>query len=106
MAYFYQVEFDIGPGQMDELQIGSSLERVLGYLRALLPNQPGFITVTAVYSLNLENKTHLQISSIWEGWQDLQAHQGSNLAEEKVLAEFEPHVSLADLQVHLYKEVD
>jgi hypothetical protein len=34
MAYVYQVSFDIRPDQMNELQIGASLERVLGYLRS------------------------------------------------------------------------
>jgi heme-degrading monooxygenase HmoA len=106
VAYLYQVDFDVRPDQMSELEIGSSLERVLGYLRALLPNQPGFVSVSAVSSLDFEDKTHLVIVSLWEGWEDLQSHQASSLAEEKVLSEFEPHVTLEDLRVHLYKEVD
>jgi hypothetical protein len=105
MAYVYQVSFDIRPDQMSELQIGASLERVLGYLRSLLPGQPGHITSRAMYSLDMPDRTHLVFQSVWEAWDDLKAHRQSSLAEDKVLTEFQPHVSLEDLVVHLYEEV-
>jgi hypothetical protein len=45
MSYFYRVSFDLQPEQMDEVEIGSSLARVLGYLplagRAWLSHFPG-----------------------------------------------------------------
>jgi len=106
MAYIYQVSFDIRPDQMDELEIGASLERVLGYLRALLPNEPGHTNSRAMASLNVPGRTHLVFESMWEAWEDLEAHRRSSLAEDKVLAEFEPHVSLQDLCVRIYREVD
>lgn len=106
MAYIYQVSFDIKPSQMDELEIGASLERVLGYLRALLPSEPGYVTSRAIYSLDIPDTTELVFQSIWESWDDLDAHRASSLAEAKVLAEFQPHVSLEDLSVHMYEEVD
>jgi len=105
MAYIYQVCFDIRPDQMSELEIGSSLERVLGYLRALLPSEPGFITAQAMSSLSEPDKTHLIVQSIWDNWSDLEGHQHSALAEDKVLSEFEPHVSLQDVSVCIYQEV-
>ena len=44
MAYIYEVSFDINKNQMSQLQIGQPLERVLGYLRTLLPGEPGYVT--------------------------------------------------------------
>ena len=106
MAYIYQVSFDIKPNQMNELEIGASLERVLSYLRALLPSEPGYIASRAIYSLDIIDKTELAFQSVWEAWDDLDAHRTSSLAEVKVLTEFQPHVSLEDLSVHIYEEVD
>jgi heme-degrading monooxygenase HmoA len=105
MAYTYQVSFEIEHEQMEQLRIGAALEKILGYLRTLLPNQPGFISARAMYSLDVPNKTHLQVQSIWDEWEDLQAHQASGLAEQKVLSEFEPHVAIEELSVHVYEEV-
>lgn len=106
MAYIYQVSFDIRPDQMNQLEIGASLERVLSYLRALLPSMPGNVTSRAMYSLDIPGKTQLVFQSVWGTWDDLEAHRGSSLDEYKVLAEFQPHVSLEDLSVHIYEEVD
>jgi quinol monooxygenase YgiN len=106
MAYVYQVSFDIRPDQMSELEIGASLERVLGYLRVLLPSEPGFTSARALYSLEHRDKTHLIFQSVWDDWEDLEQHRRSSLAEDKVLTEFQPHVTLDDLSVHAYQEVD
>lgn len=105
MAYMYQIEFDIRPTQMSELQIGAALQRVLGYLRTLLPGQPGFMTARAMYSMDIPDRTHLLFESQWERWDDLISHRKSRLAEDKVLQEFQPHVKLEDLQAHTYAEV-
>jgi len=105
MAYTYQVGFEIEHDQMEELHIGAALEKVLGYLRTLLPNQMGFISARALYSLDVPEKTHLLFHSLWDEWEDLEAHQKSGLAEQKILSEFEPHVVLEDLSVHIYEEV-
>ena len=106
MAYVYQVTFDIRPDQMTELQIGASLERVLGYLRVLLPGEPGYTSARAMYSMDYPDRTHLVFQSIWDEWTDLDQHRQSALAEDKVLTEFQPHVTIQDLSVHVYKEVD
>ena len=107
MAYIYSISFDIGPGQMDELQIGASLERTLGYLRTLLPSEIGFITARAMYALDpdQEGEIDLIFQSVWDRWEDLKAHKESSLAEDKVLREFEPHVKLEDLRIRIYEEV-
>jgi hypothetical protein len=105
MAYIYQVSFDIRPDQMSELEIGASLERVLGYLRTLLPAEAGFVTSRAMYSVDIPETTHLVFESVWGTWDDLGSHRRSSLAEDKVLIEFKPHVALEDLSVHAYQEV-
>ena len=105
MAYIYQVTFDIKPEQMEQLEIGAPLERVLGYLRTLLPSQIGFITARAMYSLDVPNTTHLIIQSVWDTWDDVSSHRRSSLLEDKILKEFEPHVPLEKLVSHVYEEV-
>ena len=107
MAYIYSISFDIGPDQMDELQIGASLERTLGYLRTLLPSEMGFITARAMYALEADDKGEIDLifQSVWDRWEDLEMHRTSLLAEDKILREFEPHVELADLRVRIYEEV-
>jgi hypothetical protein len=107
MAYIYSISFDIGPDKMDELQIGASLERTLGFLRTLLPSEIGFITARAMYAMNLDENGEIDLifQSVWDRWEDLQAHKESSLAEDKVLREFAPHVELEDLRVRIYEEV-
>jgi quinol monooxygenase YgiN len=105
MAYIYQVSFDIRPDQMDQLQIGGALERVLGYLKTLLPVEDGYVTARAMSSLDSVERTHLVFESIWENWEDLESHRNSRLSENKVLAEFEPHVQLEHVTTHIYTEV-
>ena len=105
MAYIYQVSFDIRPDQMDQLQIGGALERVLGYLKTLLPVEDGYVTARAMSSLDSVDRTHLVFESIWENWEDLESHRNSQLSENKVLAEFEPHVQLEHVTTHIYTEV-
>jgi len=106
MAYIYQISFDIKPEQMDELGIGASLERVLGYLRTLLPSETGYISARAMYSMDDVEHTHLVFESVWEEWRDLTRHEGSNLAEKKVLTEFAPHIDPDMLGVRIYREVN
>jgi len=107
MAYIYSISFDIGPEKMDELQIGASLERTLGYLRTLLPSEMGFMTARAMYALDPDQDGEIDLifQSVWDRWEDLQVHKKSSLAEDKVLREFSPHVKLEDLRVRIYEEV-
>ena len=106
MAYVYRVGFDIDRDQMTQLQIGASLERVIGYLRTLLPSETGFIQARALHSLDQEGPIHLIFESTWERWDDLEGHRASSLLEDKVLVEFEPHVELEHLSSRVYEEVD
>jgi hypothetical protein len=105
MVAFLQVSFDIKPEQMNELEIGSSPERTLGYLKTLLPCEPGFIAARGMDSLDIEGITHLIFETVWDTWEDLSGYQKSPLAEDKVLREFQPYVELQHLSVHKYGEV-
>jgi len=106
MAYTYILRFHIKPEQMSELEIGSSLERVLGYLRTLLPSQDGFITSRALYSLDQEDRVELLFESVWNNWENIQAHRDSALSEEKILLEFGQHINRDDLNISLFEEVE
>jgi quinol monooxygenase YgiN len=105
MAYIHQVSFDIRPDQMNELEIGASLERVLGYLRTRLPGEPGFVMARAMSSLDDPEKTQVIFESTWENWDEFEAHRQSELSENKVLIEFAPHVLLEHLTIRIYQEV-
>ena len=105
MAYTYQVKFKIGDDRMELLRIGSDLEKVIGYLRTLLPNEPGFIYARGMYSLDIPGATHVVVQSTWDLWEDLQRHRESGMAEQKVLAEFDGQLSPDDLTVPVYEEV-
>lgn len=105
MAYVYDVSFDIQTDQMSQIEIGAPLERVIGYLRTLLPSEPGYVTSRAMYSLDVPDKTILVIQSVWETWEDLKNHKDSSLAEQKTLVEFGPHIKDDALTAHIYEEI-
>jgi quinol monooxygenase YgiN len=106
MAYFYEISFDIHQDQMDELSIGGSLERVLGYLRTRLPGESGFVTSRALRSIGDSKPFRIVVWSEWQDWEDLLAHKDSNLIEDKVLLEFNPHIKLEHLTTNIYSEIE
>lgn len=105
MAYVYEISFDIESGKMNQLKIGASLERVLGYLRTLLPSEQGYVTSRALYSLDSDDTTHIIFQSEWQEWEDLKQHVSSSLVENKVLKEFDPHVKMENLTSRALNEV-
>jgi hypothetical protein len=107
MAYTYEISFDIPFEHMNQLSIGNALERGLGYLRTLLPSEPGFMYARALYSLTHEKTTHIIFHSVWENWEDLLEHQKTYLDEKRLLTEeFEPHLEIENLKINYYSEVD
>ena len=105
MAYIYEVSFDIDSDKMNQLKIGASLERVLGFLRTLLPSEEGYVTARALYSLGSEDTTHIIFQSEWQDWEDLEQHVTSSLLEDKVLKEFDPHIKLENLTSRTLNEI-
>lgn len=106
MAYIYQIEFEIRNDQMSLLEIGSALERALGYLRTLLPSEPGFINARAMRSLNHDDHVQVVFESVWDYWRDLETHRReSYLDEDKLITHFQPHVKVEDLVRHVYEEI-
>jgi heme-degrading monooxygenase HmoA len=101
----YQLHFSISPKDMDELELGAALERVVGYLKVLLPSVPGFVTARALFSVDSPERTDIVVQSLWETWDDLVRHRDSSLSEEKVLKEFERHLTIGDLTSRAYEEI-
>ncbi len=105
MPYIYEVSFDIPPERMTELQIGRSLQRTGGYLKVRLPGRPGFITSDVEYSVDDPTSTRVVFRSEWSDWEDVERHRESALLEDKVLEEFDPHVSAESITVRAYARV-
>ncbi len=106
MAYVYQVSFDIKPEQLTDLEIGSALERALMALRALLPDQAGYVSSRGMHSIDRDSATHIVFQSVWSDWDEFQNHIKSSIAEDRVIREFKPHLSVDNLTTHQFEEVD
>jgi hypothetical protein len=106
VAYVYEISFDIPADQAPQLKIGASLQRVLGYLRSLLPNIQGYITTRAMYSLTDEPGIHMVFQSVWNDAEYLNRHLESRLEEQKVLLEFAPNVQIDNLCARVYEEIE
>lgn len=106
MPYIYQLSFDIPTEDANQLNIGQSLQLSLSYLRALLPNETGYITSRAMYSLNHTDVIHVIFDSIWEDWGTLVAHRDrSPLDEKTMLNEFALDVTPMNVTTHIYEEI-
>jgi hypothetical protein len=105
MAYVYQVSFGIAPQLKGELEVGASLERVLGMLRVMLPAEPGYTTSRAIYSLEDPQRIQVVVESVWDHWEDLVSHRQSSLAEDKILREF-ADLTPDMLDISAFREVD
>lgn len=105
MPYLYEVSFDITPDQMSQLEIGQSLERLVGYLKIRLPVQGGFMFATAWYSVDDPEKTRVVTRSEWSDWSDVVEHRKSSILEDHIFEEFEPHVNPDNVTIRTYAEV-
>jgi hypothetical protein len=106
MSYIYHISFNIDRSEIDQLSIGKSLQNSLGYLRALLPGEPGYITSRAMYLISDYEKTHIIFESVWETWDDIEMHRKiSILDESRLLNEFQMKVTLQNLEAKIYEEV-
>ena len=106
MPYVLQTTFDIETKDVDQLQIGRSLQLSIAYLKAFLPNEPGFINARAMYSLEHGEITHLIFESAWEDWATLLNHrEKSPFAEGKMLHQFELKVYPFNIDTHIFEEV-
>jgi hypothetical protein len=88
MPFVIQVSLSIDKDQASDLTIGAALERVIGYMRARLPNEPGFVTSRAMRSIAEPGAILVVIESVWEEWDDLVSHQASGHTVTAVLSEF------------------
>lgn len=107
MPFIYQTTFDIETKDVGELQIGRSLQLSLSYLKAFLPNEPGFINARAMYSITHDGVTHVSFESTWEDWETLENHRDkSSFAEEKMLSRFEVKIVPLNVATHIYEEIE
>jgi hypothetical protein len=105
MPYLYEVSFEIRPDRMSQLEIGESLERLVGYLKTRLPVQRGFMLADAWYSVDDPDTTRVVARSEWSDWSDVEEHRASAILEDHLFEEFEPHVSAKDVTIRTYAEV-
>jgi hypothetical protein len=105
MPYVYEVSFEIAPDQMTQLEIGKSLERLVGYLKIRLPVQPGFVFADAWYSVDNPAKTRIVTRSEWSDWTDVEEHRRSSILEDHLFEEFDPHVNKDNVTIRTYAEV-
>ena len=105
MPYVYEVSFEIRPDQMTQLEIGQSLERLVGYMKIRLPVQPGFVFADAWYSVDDPEKTRIVTRSEWSDWSDVEAHRTSSILEDHLFEEFDPHVKKDAVTIRTYAEV-
>jgi hypothetical protein len=105
MPYVYEVSFEIRPEQMTQLEIGHSLERLVGYMKIRLPVQPGFVFADAWYSVDDPEKTRVVTRSEWSDWRDVEDHRKSSLLEDHLFEEFDPHVNSGNVMIRTYAEV-
>jgi len=105
MPYMYEVSFDIPHQKMDELEIGKSLERLVGYMKVRLPSQRGFVFANAAYSVDDSAKTHIVMRSEWSDWTDIVNHRKAVVLEDHIFEQFEPHINREEITVRMYAEV-
>jgi hypothetical protein len=105
VPYVYEVSFDITPDQMTQLEIGHSLERLVGYMKIRLPVQEGFVFADAWYSVDDPAKTRVIARSEWSDWTDVEKHRKSSILEDHLFEEFDPHVNKDNVTIRTYAEV-
>ncbi len=106
MAYVYEVSFDIPDDQAPQLRVGASVQRVLAYLRSLLPNIQGYVTTRAMYSLTDEPNIRLVFQSVWDDAEHLNRHLHSRMEEQTVMLEFAPNARIENLEARVYEELE
>jgi hypothetical protein len=105
MPYLYEVSFDIRHDQMSQLEIGQSLERLVGYMKIRLPVQSGFVLADAWYSVDDPKATRVVTRSEWSDWADVEEHSASSILEDHIFEEFDPHVNKDTVTIRTYAEV-
>jgi len=105
MPYVYEVSFDVPHERMGELEIGQSLERLVGYMKVRMPAQRGFVYADAVYSVDDPNTIRVVMRSHWSDWTDVLEHCKSVVMEDQIVEEFEPHISKDAITIRSYAEV-
>lgn len=107
MPYIYRTTFDIAAKDVDQLEIGRSLQLSMAYLKTFLANEPGFINARAMYSLlHGGGDIHVAFESTWEDWASLTQHRDTSaFAEGKMLHRFELKIEPKNVAEHVFEEI-
>ncbi len=107
MAYIYQTYLELRPEDVDKARLGHQLGDVLAYMRAVLPDEPGFVTSRVMVSMLHDQYAHVVLESVWDNWQALTDHlEKSHFVESKFLPQFEMDVEPQEIKSAIYEEVD
>jgi len=88
---------------MSQLEIGQSLERLVGYMKIRLPVQPGFVSPTR----GTQSTTQGDEGGGSKRW-TIGAHRRSSRVRDSrdhLFEEFDPHVNKDNITVRTYAEV-
>ncbi len=107
MPYVYQTFFDLKPEDIETVKLGHNLGNVLAYFKAVLPDEPGFVTTRVMVSMLHTDKATVVLESVWENWESFVDHlEKSHFVEPKFLPQFELDVQPVDIRSAVYEEVD
>ena len=105
MPYVYEVSFEVPREKMSELEIGQSLDRLVGFMKVRLPAQRGFVLSDAFYSVDHADKIRVVMRSEWSDWTDVENHRKSAaVVEDQAFEQFQ-HLSPNDITVRIYAAV-
>jgi hypothetical protein len=105
MPYIYELSFDIPAEKARAIdRVGARLDRVVAYLRSILPDFEGYWGSRGMYSIDTAGVVRIRYESTWENWHDMEEHLRSGFQEAKVFERF-GHVAPDDMMIRIYEEV-
>ena len=104
MPYTYHVEFDLAPDQARLLEVGGDLEVIAATLKTRLPDEAGMVSSRTLYSVDRPGAVHVIFESLWEDWDDLEAHREGPLDEHKYVSEWAPPGAAGPMSTHVYRQ--
>ena len=105
MPYVYELTFDIPSEGIAEIdRVGASLDRVVAYLRAIVPDFEGYMGSRAMFSIDKPDAVTVRFETVWEGWRDAEGHIRSAYQPAKVFEHF-GYVDPQTMNIRIYQEV-
>ncbi len=106
-TYVFQTFLELKPEDADKVRLGHQLGDVLAYFKAVLPDEPGFVTTRVMVSMIHDQYAHVVLESVWDNWESLLDHlEKSHFVEPKFLPQFQLDVEPQEIKSAIYEEVD